>query len=180
MAKLAKLAHEFLTSTGLPYEVSEVPALQRRGDKGLVIRFDGKESFYYPYQRQWWEFSTGLYPESPLEPFFPMDIRSNDWPLALPLMVVSSMLFDCRSILFPAEDDLSAKSQRDNSTSDELAALENYYDQGVLLLELAIAGRMRLNTRAVVPRARDILAVHTIASPDPSAPGVRPVPRSRE
>ena len=176
MSRLSKITHEFLTVTGLPYTVTDAPPLQRRGPAGLKVNFDYRDSFYYPHERQWWKFErmetiTLEAVRAPLIPWTSLGIKSTEWPLVLPLMLLSDMLYSCRLNLYPHEPNML--SELPYRTAEEIATLEDFQSRCLRLLQLAIGGRMHLNTKAVTPLARRLLVHHTTPSTDPDKPGVR-------
>lgn len=173
LSRLSKITHEFLTATGLPYAVSDAPPLKRFGPTGLRVSYDVEwVEFYYPHQREWWKFDTALDDNVTLEPERSMFTKTTDWPLTLPLWILSDLIEGCRSSLYPRDPRLIADLE--DASPEEIAVVEDLQEKGLLLLRLTIDGRMRLNTKAVTPLATQLLQRHTIPGVDTFGPGVKP------
>ena len=165
LSRLSKITHEFLTATGLPYAVSDAPPLKRFGPTGLRVSYDVEwVEFYYPHQREWWKFDTALDDNVTLEPERSMFTKTTDWPLTLPLWILSDLIEGCRSSLYPRDPRLIADLE--DASPEEIAVVEDLQEQG----SPAVTAHYRWSN---APQHQGRHAVGNTATPATHDPGRR-------
>ena len=148
----ASRAHKYLTATGLPFVVDELPPLEAKAPPGLSFQCEDEPDLFYREGRWWWSFRRGFIDHEQLIPDYNTGIAWSDWPLKLPIKVLLLRMFQWQDILegvSPFYDPLDTASKQ---------LLNDWMSRSLLLLELTIGGRMELNTRAVRKPAAQALA----------------------